>query len=62
MDVYDLSSNTWSSATAMPTPRGYLAAADANGFIYAFGGDNNGAVNSVEQYYPPVTIYTFIKK
>ena len=58
VEVYDTSSNTWSAVEPMPTGRGELAAADANGLIYAIGGSSGG---TVEQYSPPVTIFTFIK-
>ena len=59
LEVYDPSSNSWSTAASMPTAGGSLAVADANGFIYAVGGPN--ATNTTEQYSPPVTVYTFIK-
>ncbi len=64
VEVYDPSTNTWSTAAAgMPTARKGLAAADANGLIYAVGGANSGGqiLNATEQYSPPVTIYTFVK-
>jgi len=60
VEVYDPSSNSWSTAAGMLTARYGLAAADANGLIYAVGGENLSGV-STEQYSPPRTIYTFIK-
>jgi hypothetical protein len=32
-----------------------------NGLIYAVGGYRPATLNTVDQYSPPVTIYTFIK-
>ena len=71
VEVYDPASNTWSTAASMRTARTELAAADANGLIYAIGGrgattstgisPTANIVNTVEQFSPPVTIYTFIK-
>jgi len=64
VEVYDPCTNTWSTAAAgMPTARKGLAAADANGLIYAVGGANiSGQVlNATEQYLQPATIFTFIK-
>jgi N-acetylneuraminic acid mutarotase len=61
VQIYNPSSNAWSTAAAMLTPRDNLAAADVNGLIYAIGGYNNNPLNAVEQYWPPVTVYTFIK-
>jgi hypothetical protein len=63
VQVYDPSSNSWSTAAGMPTARDSLAAADANGLIYAVGGINmaNTVLDATEQYSPPVTIYSFIK-
>jgi N-acetylneuraminic acid mutarotase len=66
VEVDDLFTNTWTTAASIPTSaEAYLAATDANGLIYAMGGAFlNGFLvptNSVEQYSPPVTLYTFIK-
>src|SRR5438094_46945 len=62
VEVYGPGSNSWGAAPSMPTARSFLAAADANGLVYAIGGTVGvDAVNTVEQYSPPVTIYTFIK-
>jgi len=62
VEVYDPSSNSWSTAASMPTARDSLAAADANRVIYAFGGRDQQSTNrTMEQYSPPVTIYTFTK-
>jgi hypothetical protein len=54
-------SDTRSAAAPKPTARGFLAAADANGLIYAICGSNSGTFLNVEQYAPPVTVYTFVK-
>jgi hypothetical protein len=51
----------WTSAAPMPTARFSGGAADANGLIYAVGGYRPATLNAVDQYSPPVTIYTFIK-
>ena len=63
VEVYDPSSNSWSTAASMPTARASLAAADAKGLIYVVGGNdnNNVTVNAMEQYAPPVTVYIYIK-
>jgi N-acetylneuraminic acid mutarotase len=63
VEVYDTNSNSWSTAASMPTARGNLAAADASGLIYAVGGGTGTvfAVNAMEQYAPPVTIYIYVK-
>ena len=63
VEVYDPSTSAWSAAPSMPTPRADLAATDANGLVYAIGGytpDGNTS-NAIEQYFPPVTIFTFVK-
>jgi hypothetical protein len=61
--VYDPSANTWSAAASMPSAINDLAAADANGLIYAIGGftPDGNTTNLIEQYWPPVTIFTFVK-
>jgi len=62
VEVWDPSTQSWGTAPSMPTVRGYLAAArDGSGKIYAIGGYNGNVLNTVEQYSPPQTIYTFIK-
>lgn len=65
VEVYNPSSASWSTAAAMSTPRDRLAAADVNGFAYAIGGQQPRTKppdsSAVEQYSPPVTVYTFIK-
>jgi hypothetical protein len=38
MDAYDPATNAWTTQPAMPTARGYLAAAAVNGVLYAMGG------------------------
>ena len=61
VEVYDTNSDSWSSAASMPTARSQLVASDANGLIYAIGGWDGAVRAEVEQYSPPVTVYTFIK-
>ena len=62
-EVYNSSSKSWSTAAPMSTAKYSLVAGDANGFAYAIGGSTNtsGTSSVVEQYSPPVTVYTFIK-
>lgn len=38
VDVYDPSTNTWTTIASMPTPRAHLAAEALSGFVYAIGG------------------------
>lgn len=38
VEVFDPSTNTWSTAAPMPTPRAYFGAAVCHGLIYAIGG------------------------
>ncbi len=61
VEVYNPAANSWSTAPAMPTARNDLAAADVNGLVYAIGGSVGIALNRVEQFSPPVIVYTFIK-
>jgi N-acetylneuraminic acid mutarotase len=42
--VYDLGTDTWTNATAMPTPRYRLGVAVVNDEIYAIGGHNHGDI------------------
>jgi N-acetylneuraminic acid mutarotase len=52
---------TWASAAAMPTARfGLAAAAGPDGRIYAIGGYNNGALNTVEAYDPIANGWTTV--
>ncbi|MBC2581761.1 S8 family serine peptidase [Clostridium sp. DJ247] len=41
VEVYDPTSNTWTTKAAMPTPRAKLATAVVNGKVYAIGGNND---------------------
>lgn len=50
LEVYDPSTNTWSTRTSMKYARSALAAAAAGGTVYAIGGMNYGSV--VEAYDP----------
>lgn len=54
VEEYDPQTDTWRSRADMPTPRGLLAAAAANGKVYAFGGMNEDdfAIPTVEEYNP----------
>ena len=45
--AYDPTSNTWTLVATMPTSREGLAAAVANGNVYAVGGTRNGGIISV---------------
>jgi hypothetical protein len=61
VEVYDPSGNAWSTATPLQTARKSLAATDNNGLVYAIGGFLDSYLNTVEQYSPAVTLYTFLK-
>ncbi len=64
VEVYDAATNTWSNAPSMQVAREFVTTVDVNGLIYAIGGEFSSSfllLNTVEQYSPPVTIYTFIK-
>ncbi len=61
VEVYDPSANAWSTAAPLLTGREGLAATDNNGLIYAIGGFGTSYLNTVEQYSPAVTLYTFLK-
>ena len=58
VEVYDPATDSWSTKTALPTPRAYMQAGFANGKIYVFGGWTNpesptyGYVNATEIYNP----------
>jgi len=43
VEVFDPASGVWSPAPALPTPRGGIAAAVAQGCIYVLGGEGNAA-------------------
>jgi N-acetylneuraminic acid mutarotase len=52
-------SNTWTTRASMATGRSFLAAAPANGLVYAVGGINNtGVVTTVEAYNPATNTWT----
>jgi N-acetylneuraminic acid mutarotase len=58
VEVYDPTTNLWSTKTALPTARAYMQAGVANGKIYVFGGWTSpenptyGYVNATEIYNP----------
>ena len=55
-EIYDTVANTWSTGAPMPTARWSLAAASANGILYAIGGEVGtpccSETNVVEAYDP----------
>jgi N-acetylneuraminic acid mutarotase len=63
VEVYDPSTDTWATAASMLTAREDFGAADVNGLIYAVGGltSQGQALGAMEQYSPPVSLYTFFK-
>jgi N-acetylneuraminic acid mutarotase len=65
VEVYDPTSNTWSGAASLQVATYDFAAADVNGLIYAICGIGGpygvDGVGFIEQYAPPVTLYTFSK-
>lgn len=55
LEIYNPRSNTWTSRAPMPTARGLLRAAFADGRLYAVGGldaSGTGAFDTVEAYSP----------
>lgn len=52
VDIYDISTNTWSIGANLPTPRGELVVSEVNGRIYAIGGYDVTARNFVHEYNP----------
>ncbi len=54
VEEYDPVADSWTTKQPMPTPRYWLAAAQAIGRIYAIGGYdvNNVRLNTVEEYDP----------
>jgi N-acetylneuraminic acid mutarotase len=58
VEVYDPSANAWSAVAPMPVARYNLAAATANGLIYAVGGYNNGDLSNVEAFNPITNTWT----
>lgn len=51
--VYDQKTDTWTNATAMPTPRTGLGLVAINNEIYAIGGEHNGTLMLVNEKYTP---------
>ena len=59
VDIFDPTTNTWTSGTNMPTARSHLRAAVLNGKIYAIGGYNGTSyINTVEEYDPSTNTWT----
>ena len=51
VEEYDPIGNTWTSKTAMPTPRAYFGLAAVGTDIYAIGGDDgSGPITTIEKY------------
>jgi N-acetylneuraminic acid mutarotase len=51
LEIFDPLTNTWSARRPMPTPRRSLAAAVANGRMYAIGGD----LSQIVEEYDPIS-------
>ena len=51
--VYDPETDTWTNATAMPTPRTGMGLATINNEIYAIGGEDNGSLLLANEKYTP---------
>lgn len=61
LEIYDPSTNTWSTGATMPTARYLLAADSVNGEIYAIGGfSTSSALNTVEAYDPPTNTWSTV--
>ncbi len=64
MEVYDPASDSWTTKTPMPTPRGYLVVATVSNKIYAIGGITGGDLNNItylkatEEYDPASDTWT----
>ena len=52
VERYDPVSDTWATMPNMPTARNHLAAAAANGVLYALGGFNNALLPTNEAFTP----------
>jgi N-acetylneuraminic acid mutarotase len=57
LEEYDPSTGEWARKTPLPTARGGIAGAEANGRLYVFGGEGNrmnplGMFDEVEAYDP----------
>jgi N-acetylneuraminic acid mutarotase len=62
VEIYDAGTNVWITGASVATGWYDFAASDANGLVYVVGGtDPSGALSSVEQYEPVVTLYVFVK-
>jgi uncharacterized protein (TIGR03437 family) len=57
-EIYDTTTNTWSTGAPMPTPRWIGASAVVNNTLYAIGGGNNGQLSVVEAYDPATNTWS----
>ncbi|HLY62574.1 MAG TPA: kelch repeat-containing protein [Terriglobia bacterium] len=55
VEVYDPKTNSWSTRTSMPTPRGIFSAAAIDGIIYAVGGSSDTVLTPTVDTYEPET-------
>ena len=50
VQIYDVSTDSWTTGTSMSTIRGFLASQVVDGKIYCIGGYNGSYANTVEVY------------
>jgi N-acetylneuraminic acid mutarotase len=55
LEVFDPATNSWTTRASMPTVRGGLNAAVANGCLHLFGGEGSGGVFPQHEVYDPTT-------
>ena len=51
VEVYDLDSDQWSALPELNVGRSQVSSMYHGGFLYAFGGNNGGYLNSFERLY-----------